>query len=668
MLIRSRSAVLAGALFAVAVAEVVTTVVAGTESGIGARALLNGFAISNAVIGLSLAAAGWPIAWRRPENPIGWLLAAAGICYATSAAGYAVLALGSQPGDDAPGWRLLATVTNGGWTWAISVLLPICILIFPDGHLPGRRWRWIVILAAVNSLMLFTMAVITRDTVSSTLGVTGYLTDTNLEPVGWIGAIEAVVATVIVGGALAGLITHYRRGDDRIRRQLLWLVLAVLIQLTAATVENLLDVDSWVSIFLVAMLPLAILVAILRHQLLDIRLVVSRSVLYLLLTGVVVTAYIGLVSALDSVLRQQIGLGSSVIATLLIAGAFNPVRLWLQRRIDRFFYGARSDPVRAMTEVGTRIGEVSSATGVGLNGVLEVLCQVMRLPSASIVASGREIAGYGDAPELRQSVPLHQGGESLSELTVGLRTGESRLDPADERVIRLLSAPLAVALHATSLAAELARAREALVTAREEERRRLRRDLHDGLGPALTGVVLKADAARRLAGPEPNQVRTLLAELRLQTTAAIDDIRRLVNELRPPALDGLGLVDALRAQADLLSRRVDGAPLRVEVSAAGPLASLPAAAEVAAYRIVTEALANVTRHSTASTASVGLHLDGTRLSITIHDNGRDSQQWRPGVGLVSMNERAAELGGDCSAGPGPDGGRVVVTIPVGGGG
>jgi signal transduction histidine kinase len=322
--------------------------------------------------------------------------------------------------------------------------------------------------------------------------------------------------------------------------------------------------------------------------------------------------------------------------------------------------------VRAIAEVGAQLGD---AGGSGLAGALRALCVVMRLPSAEITAAGRRIAAHGVAPALRQSIPLEQGGEAVGELTVGLRAGETRLDPADERVLHLLSASLAVAVRATLLARDLGQAREALVTAREEERRRLRRDLHDGLGPALTGVVLNADAARRLVPADPDRAVALLADLRAQTTAAIDDIRRLVNELRPPALDGLGLTGALREHAATIAGRPGDRPLRIDVEAAEPLGPLPAAVEVAAYRIATEALTNVVRHSRASRATVTLRAEPAAFTLTVYDNGADgTAAWQPGVGLTSMTERAAELGGRCVAEPGADGGRVSVTIPLGGGG
>lgn len=244
---------------------------------------------------------------------------------------------------------------------------------------------------------------------------------------------------------------------------------------------------------------------------------------------------------------------------------------------------------------------------------------------------------------------------------IGLRQGQRRLDPADRRVLELLAAPLAVALQATALSAQLQRSRERIVAAREEERRRLRRDLHDGLGPVLTGVGFQADAARNLIRSDPDRAVEVLRRLRRETSAAISDVRRLVDDLRPPALDELGLVGALRERAEQLS---DGSGLVVALRAPDVLPSLPAAVEVAAFRIATEALTNAVRHAGASSIEVGISLaDGLRVEV--RDDGRTgSGTWRPGVGLRSMSERAAELGGSYRAGPAQDGGRVVATLPL----
>lgn len=654
----------AGVLFGLAAAEVTVVVVVGAVSDVGAPGLVNGFAVSNAVLGLSLAVAGWPIAGRRPGNPIGWSMLAAGIGYVTSAAGYAVLAAGAQAGGQDPGWRLLATVTNIAWTWAVTLLLPVTLLLFPDGHLLGRRWRWLVLTAAVNAVLLAAMAVVPEQTLSSQLGVRGYLTVPGARQLGWVAAVNVVAGLLVYVGCLVALVLRFRRGDELVRQQLLWLVLAVVIIVGCSAVSDILRINSWLAIFSIALLPLAIMISILRYQLLDIRLVVSRSVLYLLLTVLVTAAYAGLVALLDTLLRVETGQRRSIIATLAIALAFHPARRWLQGRIEWIFYGARGDPVRAVAEVGARLGNVPDGS-TGLEGVLDALCHVMRLPAASILVDGVVIASCGSQTTAQQKVPLRQGSRTVGELLVGLRAGQNRLDLADTRLLELLSDSLAVAVRATALTEDLHKAREAVVVAREEERRRLRRDLHDGLGPALTGVGLKAHAARRLSLSDPSQSVTLLTELGAEVAAAINDIRRLVNGLRPPALDELGgLVAALRDQAEILSHHPDGTSLKVYVDAEALPAVLPAATEVAVYRIATEALTNISRHSTASAARVSLIADGSALTVLISDNGTDFSDWRAGVGLTSMRERARELGGACQAGPSSHGGRVSVSIPL----
>jgi two-component system, NarL family, sensor kinase len=222
---------------------------------------------------------------------------------------------------------------------------------------------------------------------------------------------------------------------------------------------------------------------------------------------------------------------------------------------------------------------------------------------------------------------------------------------------------VAVALHAVLLSQELQRSRERLVAAREEERRRLRRDLHDGLGPILTAVTLKADAARSVLAAAPDRTDALLAELRGDAKQAIGDLRRIIYDLRPAPLDELGLLGALGEQVDRFGHQ----GLLVTLQAPPALPVLPAAVEVAAYRIVTEALTNAARHAHASRASVTVSVaDG--FCLEVQDDGTaataNGHGWRPGVGLVSMAERVAEVGGTLQAGPTPAGGRVHAMLPL----
>jgi signal transduction histidine kinase len=256
-------------------------------------------------------------------------------------------------------------------------------------------------------------------------------------------------------------------------------------------------------------------------------------------------------------------------------------------------------------------------------------------------------------------VRLEYDGAHVGDLVVGVRAGERRLSGADLAVLGLLATPLAVALHAIRLSAELQVSRERLVTATEEERRRLHRELHDSLGPALTGAAFKADAVGNQVAADPARAIALSAELGEQIRAAIGDIRRLVYGLRPPALDELGLVGAVRRFAGQLEGDV-----RIIVEAAEP-PPLPAAVEVAAYRIAAEAMTNVVRHSGGRNAVLSLHADAAALRLSVTDDGTAAGTWRPGVGLRSIAERAAEVGGRCEAGPTSDGGRVAAVLPLG---
>jgi len=324
----------------------------------------------------------------------------------------------------------------------------------------------------------------------------------------------------------------------------------------------------------------------------------------------------------------------------------------LQRAVDRLLYGERSDPLRVASRVGGRLG-------TGLASTLAEVQEALRLPFVAVRVEGVDVASVGTPDVSTVSLPLAEGA-----LVVGLRAGEKKLSAADEKVLGLLAGPLSTALQATRLSEQLQVSRERLVVAREEERRRLRQDLHDGLGPLLTGVALSADAAANLAERSPGESQALLAGVRHDSRTAIAEVRRIVDDLRPPALDELGLVAALQARAAQTSRRTDGSTLVATVDAPGQLPPLPAAVEVAAYRIATEALVNAVRHSKATRVVTRLACDD-ELSVVVEDDGPALGEWAPGIGITGMYERAAELGGTCTVGPGPVGGVVRVTFPLG---
>jgi signal transduction histidine kinase len=668
-----RSAVLACALFAVATCADAAAIIGVIVTEMSFAALRDSFLVPNTPIGFACAACGLLIAWHRPANRLGWLLLAAGVCQSATAGVTPWLARAMVDGSPPALVRSLGTIYGFAWPWAVSLFIPLALLLFPDGRLPGRRWRVVAAVAIINApaqVLEFSSGPVwsgLRDQLGEAAQARGRswiaLPDSTPATLGY--GSDAVLGLVFVA-AIVGLIVRYVRGGERARRQLLWLMLATavtVIVFVASRVST--DHQPGVPVLMLTvfvLIPVSIAVAVLRHQLLDIRLVWSRSVTYALLTAGVVGVYLALVQTTDVLLKGRLGLGTSLLATLVIAAGFNPIRVWLQRAVDRLLYGERADPVRAASIVTDEL----SARVQSPEDLLPVLCDALRLPYSALQDGTSLLAQHGARPERCERFALSYGGELTGYLEVGMRPGEHRLDARDRAVLELVAAPIGVALRATSLSRDVLRSRRDIVAAREEERRRLRRDLHDGLGPLLTGVGFQADAVSNVAHTDPDKAVTLAQAIRTGADAALEDVRRLLYELRPIALDGLGLVEAVRRHAQHVQRRADGSPLTVAVCAPQPLPTLPAAVEVVAYRILTEALTNVARHSDATSVEILVTAAATQLLLTVQDDAapNDRPSWPPGLGLTSMHERVSELDGTVEAGPTPQGGRVHVRIPL----
>ncbi len=453
------------------------------------------------------------------------------------------------------------------------------------------------------------------------------------------------------------------------------------------------------SVYLSFMLiPIFIGIAILRAQLFDIDLIIKRTLVYGILTACVVGIYVLVVGYLGALFHTGSNLVISLLATGLVAVLFQPLRGLLQRAVNRLLYGQRDEPYRVISRLGQRL-EATVAPDAALSVIVETVAQALKLPYAaislksiaatnSVLASEAEMQGSalkqdeefaiaasyvakkGGAtarnallprPDTLLHLPLLYQSEQVGELLLATRARGESFTPADRRLLNDLARQVGVAVHAVRLTADVQQSRERLVTAREEERRRLRRDLHDGLGPALASITLKLDAARNLLTRDPPAADALLIDLKKQTQASLTDIRRLVYELRPPTLDELGLVQALREQAE--QYLPDG--LRITLDVPEPLPPLPAAVEVAAYRIVQEAMTNVARHAQAHTCTIRFALD-QGLDVEVCDDGRGIPAGqRAGVGLTSIRERAAELAGRCEIETMPIGGtRLHVRLPL----
>jgi signal transduction histidine kinase len=335
--------------------------------------------------------------------------------------------------------------------------------------------------------------------------------------------------------------------------------------------------------------------------------------------------------------------------------------------VDRLFFGDRGTPYDAMARLGQRVEEASSAESV-LDSVVKTVADSLRLPHVAVeLRLGKDwvlAAAWGQVPAEVVTFPLVSHRETIGRLLVGRRASGEQLGPDDEKLLADLVRQVGPAAHAVALRRALEASRAAQVTAREEERRRLRRDLHDGLGPTLAGLTLGLDTARAMAAAGQDS-QDLLARLKAETQRAVGDVRRIVYGLRPPTLDELGLTGSLRNEIARLQREAPALSVTMDIPGE-ELAGLPAAVEVAAYRIVTEALTNVVTHSKATRCCVSVRQDGS-LALEVSDNGVGMPEgWRSGVGITAMRERVAELGGDLLIESGsPEGARITAHLPAG---
>ena len=588
------------------------------------------------------------------------LLLGSGFGHLVSGAATMIMLYGAGAGWPLGLTRTLGTLATGAWQVGLGLLFPIALLLFPDGHLPSRRWRPLLWLLAVTGIY---------QTVSGILSDGSPLGDgpryTSITSVGLevpYAVNEAFGIATLLGWLLVivSMVWRYYRGGDRERRQLQWLLLAVIVDLLINT-QRVITAEGPILLLLsFVTIPVSIGIAVVRYQLLDIQLVVSRTLLYGLVITLVIAGYAGIVAALSLVVSAQAERGVSIVAAIAVAIAFNPLRLLMQRLVDRAFYGTRSDPVATVSGVGQHLRDEDD-----LGEALERTRSALRLPWLSLHRADEVVVGTAGAIDAGPSadLPLTFRGTVVGTLRVALRRGETALHADDRRTLELIGTPLAAALHAAALREQVQLARTATVEAAAAERVRLQRELHDGLGPVLTSLSFTADAASNLVRTDPAEAERMLADVRAELRGALDGVRRVVYGLRPIELDDLGLAGALRQKAAALND-ARGARAEVRLQLPDELPPLSAAVELAAYRIVLEALANVARHSTARHSDVRITA-AEDLVVTVEDDGVPSRaDWSPGVGLRSIADRAEELGGSATAGPSGQGWRVQARLPL----
>src|SRR5215213_7694351 len=553
------------------------------------------YAVLTGMLSLVYPTIGALIVSRLPRNPIGWIFCGVGLLYqlhhfALAYSNYAVAEDFALPWGEYAAW-FSAWVGFAGLILAFAFLM----LLFPDGRLPSTRWR-IVALAVVLGTALTLLAdgfypgrVLTHGYVENPLGAVG--TGQELTTYGSLAASKILASALLLVSTLAALfspVVRLRRASGDARQQLKWFLYAAVpaaVGLSAflfevmisnysinsmfgmmtsfsmfekfdvisgydLTASDIFNATSYVPAFALLLLAVFACIAILRYKLYEIDLLINRTLVYGALSAFVIGTYVLVVVALGAIFQARGNLGVSLVATALVAVLFQPLRGRLQRGVNRLMYGDRDDPSAVTSRLGQRI-EATIAPEAVLPTVVETIAQALKLPYVAILLKEEEgyrtAAGYGSPTAEPEALPLVYQREEIGRLVIAPRAPGERLSEADRRLLEDLARQTEVAVHAVRLTSDLQSSRERLVTTREEERRRLRRDLHDGFGPKLASLALGLNAARKLiVSNELQDADEVLARLEQETEGTVADVRRLIYGLRPPALDDLGLIAAIR--------------------------------------------------------------------------------------------------------------------------
>ena len=469
-------------------------------------------------------------------------------------------------------------------------------------------------------------------------------------------------AAILAGlvGCLAAGLTKLRRADAAMRRQIGWYTFGYAVTLVILVLAVATNLPSGV----LAVAPVAIAagaaIGILQYRLYDLDLLINRTLVWVALTALCAALYVICVGFFQRLFANATTLGS-LLATGVVAVAFQPLRIRLQHAVNRLVYGYRDQPDVVQREIARSIETTTDADAV-LPALADTLARSLGLQGVVLEVDGgpqfRARCGT-ERPDLAEAALARHGATTLRVL-ITPRRGNA-VAARDRRLVAGVAPAVAAAAESQRLNRALEQSRLRALATLAEEQRRMRRDLHDGLGPVLIGLRMTIGSARQIAATEPAVADELLADAQHEAQSAIDDVRRLARDLRPSALDDLGLAAALDDQLS----RILGTGCRLEFVASLRDGPIPAAAEVAAYRIACEAALNVVRHAQATQCSVQLSADMTKLQLRVADDGVGYAEPAPGVGLRSMRERAEELGGSIEIQSAPGAGTTIrAELPI----
>lgn len=616
--------------------------------------------------------------WKSSREPVGVLAALAMLAFGTSFPSLVMVA--SEDGTFAHYWFL--GVSAIGW-----ITISLFCLLFPNGSFTPAWSKYPMILIAVMGVANFFLQGSMWEQFPILFQFTWFLLTTLL--------------------LIYAQVHRFRRfSSPEQRQQTKWVVYGVAVCFVGFALISILfdpafyngEANNFIYLnaalhLCLSALPVTLTLAVLRRRLWDINPLVNRTLVYGALTICVALLYTAVVLYLGNLFRSWNHFVVSLIATGLVAAVFAPMKEWLQRQVNRLLKGRHDDPYAVLLELGSQLMQPLAPDAM-LKAIALQVQGALRLPYVGIAINveGQEtiIAEAGERKEGHDihAYPIIYRGKSLGMLYAVSRSAGETFSAQDSIFLEVLlrhAGPLVnnadMLQGMRRLAEDLQESREKLVLAREEERRRIRNNLHDDLAPRLAALALNAAIARKYVNKDPVAAVTMLDELCHVIRTSVRDIRSLVNDLRPPALDEFGLIGAIRARIDELAHpaRVGegeaGIPRLVfHIDAPSTLPALGAAVEVAAYRIVTESMVNVVKHADANVCKVKLAVTAAdQLFIEVTDDGIgvgavNRPAWSGstgGIGLISMRERAAEIGGEYGIEPLDGGGtRVWAALPL----
>ncbi|MDQ3575270.1 MAG: sensor histidine kinase, partial [Actinomycetota bacterium] len=627
--------------------------------------------LHNGLIAAAFTAVGVFVVLRRPGNREGWLFIATGVAHAVMFAGrqYGFYA-GTHEGDTLPAVSWVTWM--GVWPLPLVLVLSgVTIMCFPNGRLPSPRWRKVVAaMVSVGALLALASALWPVEYAENSLSVphplhvAGYATAQGL----WTMVAPPVYLSFQMAWA-ACVVVRLRRAEGDEARQLKWFVYTVAMAVVAMAVSLIVFRSAALGVLAVPVVPIAAGAAILKYRLYDIDVVINKTIVFALLAGFIAVVYVALVVGVGTLVggRGEANLGLSVAATAVVAVAFDPARRRVQGWANRLVYGQRATPYEVLSSFSARMGETLAteelldrmarllAEGTGARAQVwlrmgESLRPAAAWPSTEPAQHAALALNDGALPHIEGAhrvVPVVHRGELLGALTVTKPRGET-VSSSEDKLVADMAAQAGLVLRNVRLTAELLdhveelrASRQRLVTAQDDERRRLERDLHDGAQQQLVSIKINLSLAKTMAAEDEHapQTASVITQVMADTDEAVQTLRELAHGIYPPLLASDGLKAALSA-------RLAKAPLSVVIEADG-LGRYPQEVEAAAYFCCLEAVQNVVKYAGASTARVHLdERDGT-LFFTVEDDGRgfDPSATPRGAGLQNMVDRLDALGG-----------------------